>query len=249
MTRLSFLILIISVSVWGLAYFESKELVDASEIVELIKSNDPEQLSTKEKPYDFEYTERKYRITPLAEYKIQGLVVSHNNIHSIADMYHDRTSVDIKDLCILWGSNVASDVYLHGRYWNGSFHCAYEFSDGEQYAKFRHDQLSNNHILAHTLRVRKQIESIRIGDQVSLSGHLIKYSEIPGNGFERVSSLIRTDTGNGACEVFMVDTVKIFKRGNQGWNKIKDFAAITSLIFLVLCPAIFIASAYIRGLR
>lgn len=249
MTRLSFLILIISALVWTWAHFESKELPSVDAILKTISEAEPEQLPTKAARYEFSYAGRKYLITPLAEYSIQGLVVSHNNIHSIADMYHDRTSVDIKDLCILWGSNVASDVYLHGRYWNGSFHCAYEFSDGEQYSKFRHDQLSNNHILARNLRVRRQIQSIRIGDQVSLSGKLIKYSEIPGNGFERISSLIRTDTGNGACEVFMVDSVKIFKRGNQGWNKIKDFAAITSLIFLVLSPVIFIASAYIKGLR
>ena len=50
---------------------------------------EPRQEPTEREPFEFTHEGRTVRIRPVAEYELWGLVVSHNNIESIADIYHD----------------------------------------------------------------------------------------------------------------------------------------------------------------
>jgi hypothetical protein len=65
---------------------------------------------------------------------------------------------------------------------------------------------SNMHILPANPAVGKDIGSLRVGSLVELSGYLVGVRE---NGqWTWVSSLTRTDSGDGACEVFWVERVQ-----------------------------------------
>ncbi len=67
---------------------------------------------------------------------------------------------------------------------------------------------SNMHILPANAEIEKALNSLRIGELVDLTGYLVGIKE---NGqWIWVSSLTRYDTGNGACEVFWVQSVTTF---------------------------------------
>jgi hypothetical protein len=247
--RLFFLLTLLALGGYLVAGYKSKQLPALNEILPAVKNSFPIQSETDAKPYVFSYAGKSYRIIPKAEYTITGLVVSHNNIHSFADIYHDHTSVDIKDLCLLWGDNAKSDVYQHAKFSNGSFTCYFNFKDYAKYQQFKLDQISNNHMLAQSERLRDLIRSARVGDQIVMSGHLIDYHHEKDRSFLRTTSMRREDTGNGACEVFMAESVRILKRANEFWYSLKAFLRWSAIAFLTLSAFAFVKSAYQRGPR
>ena len=64
---------------------------------------------------------------------------------------------------------------------------------------------ANMHMVPADKGVEKQLKSVDVQDVVDMSGYLV---EITGpNKFKWRSSLTRTDTGNGACELMWVQEV------------------------------------------
>ncbi len=65
---------------------------------------------------------------------------------------------------------------------------------------------ANMHIIPVDKRVKKQAMSLRVGEFVQLNGYLVD-AQGPG-GFRWSSSLSRNDTGDGACELFLVESIE-----------------------------------------
>ncbi len=65
----------------------------------------------------------------------------------------------------------------------------------------------NMHIIPADDAIRSQAFALRRGEFVKLSGHLVN-AQGPG-GFRWKSSLSRDDTGDGACELFLVEAIEI----------------------------------------
>ncbi len=63
---------------------------------------------------------------------------------------------------------------------------------------------SNMHIIPADKTVKKELFRIRKGEVVTLTGYLVNVSS---DNFYWRTSLTRTDTGNGACELFYVTSV------------------------------------------
>jgi hypothetical protein len=63
---------------------------------------------------------------------------------------------------------------------------------------------SNNHVIAANSEVARVVSSLRSGQIVSMSGWLVNVSG--PNGFHWLTSTRRDDTGNGACEIFYVES-------------------------------------------
>ena len=69
---------------------------------------------------------------------------------------------------------------------------------------------ANNHIVPANANVLRAIKAIHKGLAVSLKGYLVDACwRRDGNDFTWRTSLTRTDSGNGACEVFYVHKVRI----------------------------------------
>jgi hypothetical protein len=66
--------------------------------------------------------------------------------------------------------------------------------------------VSNNHVIAANDQVREVIASLRPGHLVYFSGYLVDATK-PGEG-SWITSRRRDDRGNGACEVFYVETAR-----------------------------------------
>ena len=245
LSRTSF-ILSIAVGISGLVCYLSWSkkgiLPRSSEILSELRE-DPVQTNISLPSFRFDYRGATYIVQPVAEYSLRGLVVTHNNTTGIGDMYHDKNSVDLKDACVIWGENTLHELYKKVSFWSEPWTCFYQAKDDDTFEEFRGDQLSNNHLLAATPEVADRIRSIHIGDQIAFDGYLVNYYPVGFPENIRKTSLVRTDTGNGACEVVFVKNIAILKRGNPIWNRLYDksktlliILAIIKLISLVLFP-------------
>jgi hypothetical protein len=103
---------------------------------------------------------------------------------------------------------------------------------------FSWSQISNSNLLPANEDIYKKIKSANIGDQVSFSGYLVDYSYDIGKGeWRRITSTIREDTGNGACEIIYVSNFVIIKKANLPYHiafQISKYAFIICLILLFI---------------
>jgi len=182
----------------------------------------PRQTKTRRPPFTAHAGDQTYRITPLFDYELRGMVVSQHHSDDWKDIYHHQDWQDflnIKDICVIWGDNISSAVYQDLEFDNTTWTCWVYWPDGTTRRRFKDDQLSNNHLLADRPAVQQAILQARPGDQVQLRGVLASYAN-PGNGFQRGSSTSRSDRGNGACETIYVDDFRIVRTANSGWRKL-----------------------------
>ena len=202
--KITFLILIVLLV---FSFFVKDTLPDYKEIdTSLLK--EPLQTTTSKSDFTFTYKNKEYFVHPVYDYELWGLVVSHNDINSIFDSYHDKNSVDIKDLCVIWGSpNLTSNDFHDVKYWNISWSCNWQYLQG---INFSSRELSNNHLLSDNKIIRDKIKNVHIGDQIHIKGSLVNYEY--DNYYPRISSISRDDTGNHACEVIYVDEFEFIKR-------------------------------------
>jgi hypothetical protein len=67
----------------------------------------------------------------------------------------------------------------------------------------------NMHIIPADDGIRREVFSLRPGEFVKLAGYLVD-ARGPG-GFRWSTSLSREDTGDGACELFLVESVEVLQ--------------------------------------
>ncbi len=242
--RLSFLLCLLSICLFGLAAWKKRELPPPQLMSEEL-DNEPVQSDTDREEFSFNYMGEEYKVVPMAEYELWGLLVSHNDISGFTDIYHTERSVDIKDICVIWGENVEDDRYRAISFSNDPWACHFSWGAGEAARGFDPAKLSNNHLLSDSEAVRRAIKDLAVGDQVYLQGLLVNYARSSSPNQWRKSSLKRTDSGNGACEVFFVEDVEVLKKANKGWHMLYRagrflavlFAGLTLLFFVLLVYA------------
>ncbi len=152
------------------------------------------------RPWDY----RGFRITPLAAFRLRGRVLG------IERYWFDAGSaISPVDLAIGWGpiSDTAVLQRLRisqGRRW-------YYFTPRGGKFPLPPAEISshsaNMHIVPANDRVAKALQSLRRGHIIRLAGYLIA-AEGP-NGWRWKSSLSRTDSGIGACELVWVEQLDI----------------------------------------
>jgi hypothetical protein len=141
-----------------------------------------------------------YRITALAEFNIRARVLS-------TEAYWFDRGADISPIDFALGWGIMSDqrildqltITQGGRwyYWQSN---SLSISP-EEIIAFS----SNMHLIPANDRTDTLLKSIGKGDIIELRGYLV---EVRGSdGFIWRSSLSRTDTGDGSCEVFWVEEV------------------------------------------
>jgi hypothetical protein len=197
----------------------------------------PLQTATERGPFEFQYRGRACRVRPVASYELWGLVVTHNDIESVADIYHDRSSVDTKDLCVVWGDNLRREDYRRVKFWSGPFTCYFRIPDG---ARFALDGAANNHLIADRPEIRDAIAGVRVGDQVHLRGLLVDYQMDDWEGFWRRTSQARNDSD---CEVLFVESLAVLRRGTPGWYLAHRLGWVVLIGGAVLWMGLFAAEA------
>ena len=145
-------------------------------------------------------------ITPLAEYEISGVVVSKKS-------YSDDWEGEISpvDLAIAWGKMAEApfDRYItfsHGYRW---YH--YQWKKGGPFdVLYIITHSANNHIIPADENIRRALKTIKKRDGVVMKGYLVNLKgTYNGREVWWKTSLSRSDTGNGSCELFYVSKVRI----------------------------------------
>jgi hypothetical protein len=164
----------------------------------------------------------KYAIQPKFSYDLYGLVVSLHDSDVWWDYAHREWGdhINVVDFCVVWGQNIRRDSYKALSYWNDQWSCWAKADTQEAWGAFDPAALSNNHLVTDDPAIARELRKVRIGDQVHFKGYLVDYTTIRNGqpGGMRVSSTVRTDTGNGACEVVFVEDFDILHSPNRWWR-------------------------------
>ncbi len=199
--------------------------------------NEPLQTEISMAPFTVEKRGVAYLIKPLFNYELYGMVVTYHHSYVWWDTEHKDDFINTKDICVIWGDNIASEIYKKMKFSSGSWTCYYDFSSGSscaEAAKFRDTCLSNNHVLLADDRLNRLIMDAERGDQIYIKGYLVSYTQPKWGDFERRSSTTRKDN---LCEVIYVTDFKILKKANYMWRllyKVSKYMVILCVILLAL---------------
>jgi len=143
-------------------------------------------------------------IEPLAHYKI------HARILSTEQYWFDYGSaISPIDLALGWGPMSDTRLLKEMDISQGNRFYYLSWSKTPSIpAKEIMSHSANVHIIPANAYIKKTIGALRVGQVVELQGDLVMVSD--HNGGEWKSSLSRDDTGNGACELMLVTSVRDF---------------------------------------
>jgi hypothetical protein len=164
--------------------------------------------------------EQTYTVVPRYRYELWGLVVSKHDASAWWDIYHHplwKDFINVEDLCVVWGENVAGEVYRALDFSSDPWTCYASTWDAATWARFRPEELSNNHLLADRQSLSRRVMAARKGDQVYFRGYLADYKHADWVDY-RKSSAVRTDTGNGACETVYLEDFRVLRSANPVWR-------------------------------
>lgn len=229
---------VLSLGVLALSWHGKRQKVDWRDIhPDLLR--EPVQTATDRQPFSFVYRGRVCRVRPVRHWEQWGLVASHNDIHAMADLVHDETSVDTKDVCVLWGANLRSNEFHKVRIHNGQFVCYFR---ADEPVRFSMEAAGNDHLITASDAVRDRIAQIRVGDQIRIRGLLVDYQMEDWGKDWRETSTVRTDDG---CEVVFVDELEILRRSNGFWF----VAFAVSKAALWVTPLLWLAVFWVESRR
>jgi hypothetical protein len=179
---------------------------------------EPRQSETYKRPLKVSYAGVEYRVEPLYDYELYGLVVSYRQHDGESSMHRwSNDHLNMADVCVVWSDTAFSPTLSKLDFWNGIFTCNVQTRDSVAWSNFKMNQLSNNHLLSASQFVRDRVAEIRIGDQIHFKGSLARYGAV-GNSSLRGTSTTREDTGDGACETILLDSFEILARGFSPWR-------------------------------
>ena len=164
-------------------------------------ASEPEQIAIigSVKPIDY----HAFHLQPLAYFTIDARVL-HRKIYR-----YDRPAALVPvDLALGWGPMSDQHVLDQLKISQSMRFYWYEYQRQPPIPK---DQIishsTNIHVIPSTTEIASRCKSLRTGSLVHLSGELVEATG-PGIGTWR-SSLSRTDTGNGACELMWVEKMSV----------------------------------------
>ena len=163
----------------------------------VLAANEPFQRLVQRPAFQFGH----YQLTPLAEFDVEARVLS-------VEKYRTDGGARLSpiDFALGWGPMSDSAVLEHFRVTQGArFFTIYP---DEQAIDMKVALLSaaNMHLIPASATLEGELKRVRPGNIVRLRGQLV--SALGPNNFTWRSSLTRTDTGAGACELFFVEEME-----------------------------------------
>ncbi|RJQ42340.1 MAG: hypothetical protein C4534_10540 [Gaiellales bacterium] len=124
------------------------------------------------------------------------------------------------DLLLAWGeladADVDSKLTWEQSDRRGTVSGSLEATGRDIDAAYVISHVSNSHVIAADNNIAAALATIKAGDVVRIEGRLVDIRMIDGNQLYTVaSSKSRTDQGDGACEIILVERVRI---NEQTWG-------------------------------
>ncbi len=186
---------------------------------------DPLQTSTLRPPFQARVGDQTHHVVPLFDYQIAGLVVSSGFSKNMAKRRND--DLNLMDVGLLWGDNLDPAIYQNITFINNGVWLRFDTKDRKVWNRFDQNRVSNNHLICTDLSLRKRIKALHPGEIISMEGCLADYSG-------RHSSTVRTDRGDGACEVLWVDKLILLQDKTKPWELLfrGSFYSLLGLLLL-----------------
>ncbi len=242
--KLSAIALIMSLALWFIAFSFASRLPRPAP--NPLLHSEPEQTSTVVKPFTRTIENHLYEITPVFDYRLRGRVVSLSDAMGLTNITHKAAGdyLNTHDFCIVWGDDAEVVDLRKFSITHGDWTCYYFTRDGDEYRKFRPEAFSNNHVLPDTPKLAALFRDVRIGDEVEIAGQLVNYKT--DHRGARNSSVTRTGTGNGACEIIYVTEFRFLKRHNEMLYRLAAFGRLASLVLLIALLVSFFVIPFLR---
>ena len=223
----------------AVAFFMSDRL-PAPQRLHAALQDEPLQSPTRDKPFEATVDGVDYRIEPRFAYDISGLVVSLHASDTWWDYAHKEWNdkINLADLCVVWGENIRREAYRSTSFSNDQWTCFWSTSSNNG---FDATAFSNNHLITSDPAHARTLRRVRVGDEVRVRGYLADYTTLK-NGAPagmRKTSVVRTDDGQGACEVIWIQEIEILRAANRPWRltlRVALVLLLLSVIAWVLLP-------------
>ncbi len=145
-----------------------------------------------------------YTITPLFDFTLRARVLSRADYR-----FDDGADLVPTDLTLGWGRMSDSavldqlEISQSGRWWHYATP-AYPIPQQEI-----QESAANMHLIPANDRVAEALAATRVGDIVRVRGMLVEATRPEPPGWRWASSVSRTDTGGGSCELIWVESLDI----------------------------------------
>ncbi len=150
------------------------------------------------------FAHQDYTLTPRATFRVVGRVLS-------GERYRFSYAADLipRDLALGW--DVMSDSSVLDQLQISQSNRFYFWRTRDNVLPVPVSRITessaNMHLIAANASVAKVINSARVGQVITLDGQLVDVRD--QNGAQMKTSLTRTDTGAGACEILYVEDARI----------------------------------------
>jgi hypothetical protein len=144
-----------------------------------------------------------YQIMPAAAFSLEARVLSKTS-------YHMGREAELSpvDLALGWGPMSDSAVLDRLQISQGNRFYFYHWSDQPPIPPSEIvEHSANMHMIPASDEIRRRLDTVREGQIVALSGYLVRVQA--QDGWSWNSSMTRSDSGNGACEVVWVKSLTI----------------------------------------
>ncbi len=220
MLKLNNLLLVISFFLLILSFTKRNEFTPSLQLLPELQL-EPVQTPTDKAAFSTTYNDELFEIMPKYNYELYGLVVSYRLHDSESGpMLHalNKDHINVADFCVVWGASANLEILADFEFRNAQFTCYWQTKTQNAWDQFNQDKISNNHLISINEDIRATIDEIKIGDQIYIKGWLSHYTNPVG--YERRTSITRTDTGNGACETILVSEINILSQMQSVWRQL-----------------------------
>ena len=148
-------------------------------------------------------TFKSYKMKRLSTFEGEFRVLSREDYHTGRE-----AEISPTDLALGWGAMADPQVYkqLSIRQSNRWYYWHYENEPPIPRREIE-THSANMHIIPANKAVAQKLSKVDDNDLIHLKGQLVEVSA--NDGWVWRSSLSREDTGNGACELFLVESIQI----------------------------------------
>ena len=190
------LIALVTAALWH--GFNSWQLRTVHPADGLIAPDEPRQTDLEAAPVT---TLGRWRLTPQARYEITARILGREDYQ-----FDGLSDLIPEDLALGWGPMSDNRVLQ-----------AFEITQGARFYSWRPKQTlpiprqaviehsANTHVIPADTVVARQLKRLRVGQVVHLTGYLV--NGVRDDGAHINTSLTRSDSGAGSCEVMLVEQV------------------------------------------
>lgn len=140
------------------------------------------------------------KVILMAEYTVEGIVKGKKK-------YSDyQSQISTYDFALAWGDLNTKDIDEHISYSQSGRWYYYRYPDCPVNGDYISDHSANVHLIHSDSSVLTMLKDINKGDYVRLEGYLVN---VIFEDYTWRSSLVRTDTGGGSCEVMYVTAAEV----------------------------------------